>query len=146
MKRLGFYLVGHEPVERVLPLIARAAKRQEQTMLVVAADADLLGRLDQALWEFEPETFLAHGRAEDAHAERQPLLLASTCAPVNGATLVALADGQWRDEAEDFERVLLFFGEDSKAAARSIWRRFDTREDVAREFFELEDRKWVKRA
>ena len=146
MKRLGFYLVGHEPVERVLPLIARAAKRQDQTMLVVAQEADLLDRLDQALWEMEPESFLAHGRADRPHADRQPVLLSTACSAANGAQLLALADGSWRDEAESFERVLLFFDEGGRPRARQTWSQFNDREDVEREFYELEQGKWVKRA
>ena len=70
MHRLGFYLSGAQPVERVLPLIARAAGRAGQRMLVVADDTDLLDRLDKALWEQFPEEFLAHGRADAPHAAR----------------------------------------------------------------------------
>ena len=144
--RLGFYLTGSQPLERVLPLIARAALGQEQRMLVVAEDAGLLDRLDRALWEGKAEDFLPHGRADAPHADRQPVLLSTTCAPANGAKLVALADGGWRDEAEGFERALLLFGEEQRAEARQTWRRFDGREDVTREFFELENGKWTKRA
>src|SRR5688572_13661613 len=111
LNRVGFYLTGAQPVERVLPLIARAARARDQRMLVVAGDEGLLGRLDEALWEQFPEEFLAHGRADRPHADRQPVLLAADCSPANGATLAALADGQWREEAEAFERVLLFFDE-----------------------------------
>ena len=144
--RLGFYLTGSQPVERVLPLIARAALGQDQRMLVVAEDGALLDRVDRALWEGKPEEFLPHGRADAAYAERQPVLLSKTCVPANGAKLVALADGAWRDEAEGFERAVLFFGEGQRAEARQTWRRFDGREDVTREFFELENGKWTKRA
>jgi DNA polymerase-3 subunit chi len=144
--RLGFYLSGAQPVERVLPLIARAAKGQGQRMLVVAADEEMLERLDKALWELFPEDFLAHGRAGAAHAERQPVLLSTRCEPANGARLIALADGQWREEAERFDRALLFFDEAGRAAARQTWRLFDQREEVTREFHELEDGKWVRKA
>lgn len=144
--RVGFYLSGTTPVERVLPLIARAAKRQGQRMLVVSGDDALLDRLDKALWEQCPEDFLAHGRADAPHAARQPVLLSSECAADNGAALVALADGQWREEAEQFDRALLFFDEAGRQAARGTWRLFDQREDVTREFYELDDGKWVKRA
>ena len=143
---MGFYLSGAQPVERVLPLIARAAKKGGQRMLVVAGDDGLLDRLDKALWEQFPEDFLAHGRADAPHAERQPVLLSSDCAAPNGAALVAMADGQWREEAERFERALLFFDESGRAAARETWRLFDQREDVAREFHELEAGKWVQKA
>ncbi|HYD25130.1 MAG TPA: DNA polymerase III subunit chi [Croceibacterium sp.] len=144
--RIGFYLSCAQPVERVLPLIARAARRAGQRMLVVAGDDALLDRLDKALWEQCPEDFLAHGRADAAHAERQPVLLSGDCAAANGATLVALADGQWREEAESFERALLFFDEAGRAAARETWRLFDARADVTREFHELEGGKWVHKA
>jgi DNA polymerase III subunit chi len=146
MKRVGFYLSGPQPVERVLPLIARAAKKGGQRMLVVAGDDGLLDRLDKALWEQFPEDYLAHGRADAPHAERQPVLLSSECADANGAALVAIADGLWREEAEAFERALLFFDESGRAAARETWRLFDEREDVTREFHELEAGKWVQKA
>ena len=146
MQRVGFYLHGTHPVERVLPLIVRAANKQGQHMLVVANDEALLDRLDKALWEQFPEEFLAHGHADAPHASRQPVLLSSQCVAVNDATLVALADGEWREEAEPFERALLFFDESRREATKPIWRLFDQREDVTREFYELEQGKWVKKA
>ncbi len=115
-------------------------------MLVVADDADLLERLDKLLWEQFPEDFLAHGRAADPHAARQPVLLSADCAAPNGASLVALADGRWRSEAEAFDRALLLFDESGRAASRQVWRLFDQREDVRREFHELDGGKWVQRA
>jgi len=146
LRRIGFYLAGAQPVERVLPLIARAAKRADQRMLVVADDGALLDRLDKALWEQFPEDYLAHGRADAPHAARQPVLLSSECTAANGAALVALADGQWRPEAEAFDRALLFFDEAGRAASREVWRQFDQRDDVTREFHELEGGKWVQKA
>ena len=146
MTRIGFYLSGSQPVERVLPLIARAAKKAGQRMLVVAEDESLLERLDKALWEQFPEEYLAHGRADAAHADRQPVLLGRECTAANGASLVALADGKWRGEAESFDRALLFFDESGRAAARETWRQFEPRDEVTREFHELEDGKWVQKA
>ena len=130
----------------MLPLIARAAKRGGQRLLVVAGDPDLLERLDKALWEQFPEDYLAHGRADAPHAARQPVLLSAHCTAANGATLVVLADGQWRPEAEQFDRALLFFDETGRAASRQVWRQFDERDDVTREFHELDQGKWVQKA
>lgn len=139
-------MCGRQPVERVLPLIARAAKRAGQRMLVVSDSDEQIVALDKALWEECAEDFLAHGRADAPHAERQPLLLSNDCAAVNGAKLVAFADGQWRDEAEGFERAFVFFGDEGREAARGIWRLFDQREEVAREYHALEGGQWVKKA
>ena len=74
------------------------------------------------------------------------MLLSPECAAANGATLVALADGRWRPEAEAFDRALLFFDETGRATSREVWRQFDQREDVTREFHELEAGKWVQKA
>ncbi len=133
-------------MERVLPLIARAAKRSGQRMVVVSGSDEQMEALDKALWEECAEDFLAHGRADAPDAERQPLLLAKQCTAANGAKLVAIADGRWRDEAEGFERAFLFFGEEQREAARGVWRLFDQREDVSREYHALEDGKWVHKA
>jgi DNA polymerase III subunit chi len=143
--RVGFYLSTQEPVERVLPLIARKALGAGERMLIVSGDEDLLGRVDRALWEQCPEDFLAHGRAGQPHAARQPLLLARDCSAENGARLVALADGVWREEAQGFERAFLFFDDAGRAAARRTWASLDGREGFEREFHEHENGKWQQK-
>ncbi len=145
MNRVGFYLAPDRPVEQVLPLVARAALRAGQRMLVVAGDTALLARLDHALWEAAPEDFLAHGQGGGPHDAHHPILLSETCSAGNGARLLALADGQWRAEADQFERVFLFFDDSGRAAARQTWRLFDARTDVEREFHELVEGKWVRK-
>jgi len=107
-------------------------------MVIVAEDPELLDRLDRALWEYRPEAFLAHGRSTGPHASRQPLLLSTECVATNGARVVALADGKWRHEAEAFERALLFFDDARREGARAVWRTFDGRADVEREYLDLD--------
>ena len=113
-------------------------------MVVVADDTALLDRLDKALWEYRPEALLAHGRATELHADRQPVLLSTECDAVNGARVVAFADGRWRPEAEKFDRALLFFDEEGRENARAVWRTFDDRDDVVRDFRDLDAPKDAK--
>ena len=143
--RVGFYLSAAQPVERVLPQVARAAVRSGQRMLVVG-DAPLLARLDQALWDSAPDEFLAHGEAAQPHAARQPILLSGECRAPNGARLLALADGQWRDDALAFERALLFFDESGRDASRALWRDLKRREGVVLEFHEHDGTRWNSRS
>ncbi len=142
--RVGFYLLQRDPVERALPQIAAKAMQAGQRMLVVAGDDAMLDRLDAALWKERPGDFLAHGKAGSPHDPRQPILLSQSCEASNGAKLCALADGQWRDEAKTFERVLLFFDDSQRVAAREVWRSLDVLDDVEREFHEQQDGKWRK--
>ncbi|MCT2558382.1 DNA polymerase III subunit chi [Tsuneonella sp. YG55] len=146
MKQLSFYLSGERPVDQVLPIIMRGAMAKGQRVLVVADDEADLDRLGAAMWNANPAAFVANGKASDGHAARQPILLSTECIAANGAAVIALADGRWREEAEGFERALLFFDDRQRDSVRAIWRRFDDREDVEREYYAVEDGKWVKKA
>jgi len=136
--KLDFYLSARRPVERVIGAVAAKALAQGQRMVIVADDPALLDRLDRALWGYRPEAFLAHGRAGEPHADRQPLLLSTGCEAPNGARIVAFADGIWRDTAEAFDRALLFFDEAGRETARAVWRTFNAREDIERNFRDLD--------
>ena len=142
--RVDFYLLSHWTVEAALPRIAKSAKSAEQRLLVVSGDDRQLDALDRALWEQVPEAFLAHGRAQEAHAARQPLLLGESCSAENEARFVAFADGVWRDEAFGFERAFLFLNDDTIDAARGTWRMLGEREDVERHFWKQEGGRWVE--
>lgn len=142
--RVDFYQLSRDPVEAALPLIARAALAAGERLLVVSADDGQLDRIGAGLWTRLPETFLAHGRAGDAHDARQPVLLGDVPEPANGARYLALADGLWRDEADGFERVFLLFDAATIDGARGTWRMLGTRDDIERRFWKQEGGKWVE--
>ena len=142
--RVDFYLLSRDPVELALPRIARSVKSAGKRLLVVSSDSEQRAAIDSALWEQFPEDFLAHGNAGQAHAERQPVLLADNCSAENGATFAALADGSWRDEAFGFERVFLFFDRSTIDDARSCWRMLGERDDVERHFWKQEGGRWIE--
>lgn len=142
--RVDFYLLSKDPVEIALPRIAKSVKLAGERLLVVASEPDRLADLDQALWEQLPEDYLAHGTIGEDHAGRQPLLLSSSCEPANGAAFIAFADGTWRDEALEFERAFLLFGEREIDEARGAWRMLGEREDVERHFWKQDGGRWVE--
>ena len=144
--QLDFWQLSRDPVERVVALIAERTRGAGETLLVAAEDPEQRATMSNVLWETNPEAFLANGEAGVPHAARQPILLSPECEPENGARYLVLADGNWRDGAETFERVFLLFGEAGAEAARGVWRKFDGREDVERSYYAQEDGKWVKKA
>ncbi|WP_295633073.1 DNA polymerase III subunit chi [Novosphingobium sp.] len=139
--RVDFYQLTRDPVEAVLPLIARNTLAQGQRLLVVS-EPDQFDRLSDALWTRLPESFLAHGRADEVHADRQPILLSTTVHPANGARYVALADGVWREEALTFDRAFLLFGDATIVAARAVWRDLGTHADLDRHLWKQDGGKW----
>lgn len=144
--QLDFWQRSSGSIERVVAMIAERTRSAGERLLVVDGDAGRRQSTARALWEFRPEAFLANGDAADPHAERQPILLSGQCEPVNGARIAVIADGQWREGAARFERTILLFDEGGAAAARTVWRSFDGREDVTRRYFAQEGGKWVKQA
>ncbi|GMM92791.1 DNA polymerase III subunit chi [Qipengyuania sp. MTN3-11] len=125
MARIDFYQLSRDPVEQVVPSLARKALASGARLAVVHRDTDMRRRLSDALWAAE-ECFLAHGEAEGDHAARQPILLSGEGDLANGATIAVLADGDIRSAAEQFDRVLLLFGAERTDAARDLWRRLGT--------------------
>jgi DNA polymerase-3 subunit chi len=142
--RVDFYQLSRDPAEAALPLIARAALNSGERLLVVSADEAQLGRIGDMLWMKLPDTFLAHGRAGLPDAERQPILLSAAPEPANGARLMAIADGVWREGAEPFARTFFMFDEGTLQAARDCWRMLGTREGVERKFWKQQGGKWVE--
>jgi len=139
--RVDFYRLTRDPVERVLPAIATRILGNGDRLLVVAAPAMQRQSIDEALWTLQPAGFLPHGNAGSPDEEIEPILLAGTidAAPPNGATHIALADGEWREEALGFERTFLLFDNSRIDDARATWRALAAREDVDNRFWKQDE-------
>jgi DNA polymerase-3 subunit chi len=143
--QVDFYQLSRDPVEVALAQIAGKALPAGQRLLVVADDEALLKRVSDALWAQRKESFLPNAMAGGEHDARQPILLATELAgpAVNGASVVAFADGVWR-EPEGFARALLLFDEARLVPAREEWRRLGSVADVSRAFWKQDGGRWVK--
>ena len=137
---VNFYHLTDSPLERVLPNIAQSLLKGGELLLVVCGES-ILDRLDEQLWTYSAESFLPHGRERP---EEQPVLLSAVPDPVNGARNIALADGQWREEALGFEKAYYFFDFSALDNARSLWRRLKTTPDVEARYWKQVDGKWVQ--
>jgi DNA polymerase III subunit chi len=142
--RVDFYHLTAMPLERLLPRICERLLDEGERLLVVAA-AEQLAQLDTQLWSYARDGFLPHGLASDGNAERQPILLADHVEPANGARNIALADGEWREEALAFQRIFHFFAGDRLEAARETWRSVKSTPDAEPHYWRQDDRgKWTE--
>lgn len=141
MARVDFYRLTRDPVERVLPAIATRVLGNGDRLLVVAGPAMQRQAIDEALWTLQPASFLPHGAAGSPDEEIEPMLIAGTfdASPPNRATHLALADGEWRDEALGFDRTFLFFDNSRIDDARALWRTLAAREDVDNRFWKQDE-------
>ncbi len=142
--KVDFWQLSRDPVEKVVALIAVRVRSEGGRLLVVSQDAAQREAIGKALWAHGGEAFLANGRADEPHAERQPILLSSDCAAPNGAAHIVFADGEWRGDAAGFERRFLLFREARVEAARACWRGLDGTQGLERSFFRQDAGKWTK--
>ncbi len=142
MTQVDFYQLTRDPAEKVLPPIAAKILNGDARFLIVSSDDGQLARISKQLWEWTAESFLAHEMAGAADDTAQPVLLSSSGAAANGAKMIALADGIWRDDALQFERAFYLFEPDATEAARSAWRALGDKKDVVRKYWKQDGGKW----
>ena len=142
--RIDFYHLTSAPLEKVLPAVCEKLLAAGQRLLIVAEEGRVPA-LDRELWAYAPESFLPHGKAGGAHETAQPVLISSGVAAPNQARNIALADGQWRDEALGFDRVFYFFDGGGIEQARTSWRALKDREGAERHYWKQDERgRWVE--
>jgi DNA polymerase-3 subunit chi len=137
---VNFYHLTASPLERVLPIVCQGLVAKGERLLVVAGE-EWLARLDEQLWTYAADSFLPHGRA---NPEAQPVLLSAGTEAANGARCIALADGQWREEALGFERVYYFFDGSGLDEARALWRTLKGKPEVEPRYWKQVDGRWVE--
>ena len=143
--RVDFYQLSQSSVEVALPQLAAKMRDAAARVLIVSADQRQRERIGAALWAVK-DHFLAHGEAGADYDSRQPILLSEQISPVNGATFLVLADGQWREGADGFERVFLLFDGSTIDDARATWRRLGEASEMERHYWRQEAGSWVKAA
>lgn len=141
---VDFYQLTRDPAEKVLPAIAQRVLDDGGRLLVVSGDAAQLDAVSTALWGWKADSFLAHAKAGEGDDAIQPILLSANTDATNGAKFVALTDGEWRDEALNFDRAFYLFPPSRTDNARAAWRALGDREGIERRYWKQDGGKWVQ--
>ena len=146
--QVDFYHLTTRPLEQVLPRICERVLADGGRLLIVATDEAQRAALDRLLWSYSADSFLPHGQLAASSAdEAQPILLAPDVNAANRARHIALADGEWRDDALDFDRAFFFFDEARLTPARAAWKALADRDGVERRYWKQNDQgRWEQAA
>lgn len=120
-----FYHLERSSLDQVLPELLEKTLARGWRALVRVRDPQRLEALDERLWSWRDDSFLAHGRAGQAHEARQPILLTSGMENPNGAQALFIVDGAESGDLDGLERcIVLFDGRDEAALAeaRERWK------------------------
>lgn len=143
-----FYHLAHWPLETALPrLLVQAHAKGVRTVVRIGTQARL-DALNNALWTFDPGSFLPHGGPGDGEAARQPIYLTTDDDIPNDATLMILVDGATADDIDRFERCFDMFDgdEQSVAAARDRWKAHTEAGRPVTYWQQSPDGKWEQKA
>ena len=122
---IWFYHLERSTLDDVLPGLLEKTRERGWKALVRASDSRVLDDIDARLWTYRDDSFLAHGRAEQPEAARQPILLTESSENPNGAQALFIVDGSDLGETEGLERCFIIFdGRDDAAlaGARVRWK------------------------
>jgi DNA polymerase-3 subunit chi len=130
MTEVLFYHLDRRNLEEVLPTLLEKTRERNWNANVRVGSAERMEALDNHLWTYSEQSFLAHGTAADGNAALQPIYLTTEDDNPNNAAVLFLVDGadpdDWSGEkARHFQRiVLLFDGDQSEmlGAARAAWK------------------------
>src|SRR4051794_2728842 len=121
-----FYHLQREPLETALPKLLEKSLQRGWRAVVQATSAERLAALDDHLWTFSDESFLAHATDKEPDAAEQPVGLTLAEANPNGAAIRFLVEGApVPADFSAYERLVVIFDgndEEALAAARGHWK------------------------
>jgi len=142
-----FYHLEQTTLDQALPELLEKTSARGWRALVRSPVSNRLQHLDDWLWRYRDDSFLAHGLADGSDPERQPVLLSTTAANLNGAQAVFLLDDADPGDLSAYARCLILFdGRDEAAvtAARQRWREIKAAGHAASYWRQSEGGAWRK--
>ena len=144
-----FYHLTESTLEEALPSLLEKSIERGWRVVVQVGGEERRDAIDQHLWTWRDDSFLAHGTEHDQHAAEQPVLL--TCGPgnPNGASIRFLVDGARPPDLDGYQRVVfLFDGHDAEqlALAREHWKAMKAAGHAVTYWQQTQDRRWEKKA
>ena len=143
-----FYHLEHGAVDQALPELLEKTVARGWRALVRSTDPAVLDHLDAWLWSYRDESFLAHGRAGEPNATRQPILLTEGESRENEAEALFILDEPPSDLAAYERCVVLFRGADEIALARArrLWSSYRAAGSAVTYWKQGEARGWTRQA
>ena len=144
-----FHLLERRRLDGALPDLLTAALAEGLRVVVQTPDAGTREALNERLWTYADDSFLAHGGPGDGDPATQPIFLTETDEAPNGAglrVLLAPADAL-RFVSHAATRIVVLFearDEEAMAAARVAWKALRDAGVAASYWREGDEGDWVK--
>lgn len=144
-----FYHLSQSRLEDALPgLVERSLKRQWRVVIRFST-CERLSAIDQRLWTYSDDSFLAHSQAEDQYQAEQPVFLTLDDNNPNKAQVCFCVEGTELVDPSQYHRlVVMFDGDDIDQLnkARSQWKQLKETENQLTYWQQSATGRWEKKA
>ncbi|TKT81363.1 DNA polymerase III subunit chi [Aquamicrobium sp. LC103] len=149
MTEVLFYHLTESTLEDALPPLVEKSLGRGWSVVVQTGSEERRDALDQHLWTYRDDSFLAHGTDHDRHAEHQPVLLTTGAGNGNSARIRFMVDGAEPPDISAYERaVFMFDGHDAHQleVARGQWKAMKAAGHAATYWQQTPERRWERKA
>lgn len=149
MTEILFYHLTESTLEDALPGLLERSIGRGWRAVVQTGSEDRRDAIDQHLWTFRDDSFLAHASDREAFAAEQPILLTTGDGNQNDAQIRFLVDGAQPPDLGAYERaVFLFDGHDTAQveSARQHWKTMKSAGHAVTYWQQTADKKWERKA
>jgi DNA polymerase III subunit chi len=125
MPDIWFYHLETTPLDQALPELLEKVAQKGWRAYVHGHEDDKIAALNDRLWSYRPETFLAHGREGDDLEGHQPILLGASGRMANKPQVYLSVSPTDLPDVSGLERCLIVFdGNDTEHLnwARAQWK------------------------
>ena len=149
MAEILFYHLTESTLEEALPGLLEKSLERGWKAVVQTATEERRDALDQHLWTFRDDSFLAHATDREAHPADQPVLLTTGQGNGNGAEIRFIVEGAAPPGLDTYQRaVFLFDGHDEHQLgnARDEWKRLKAGDHQVTYWQQTPERRWERKA
>lgn len=151
MTEVLFYHLTQDKLEKALPMLLEKSVAKGWNVVVQATSEALTARLDEHLWTYRPESFLAHGAmgSEKPDPAQCPVWITTDTGNPNAAAIRFMVEGAIPAQVESYERVIYMFDgfdDDAVAGARERWKIEKTAGHTLTYWQQDEEGRWSRKA
>lgn len=147
MVQVWFYHLEQTALKAALPDLLEKTVQKGWRAYVLGEAVEDLAELDQHLWAYRADSFLAHGLESEPHAARQPVLLGNSAGRANEAEVLMCVSAMNLPDLSVYERCLILFeGHDDAHLnwARAQWKTLKTQNLDLAYWKQSENGRWEK--
>lgn len=144
-----FYHLTVSTLEQALPALLEKSLERGWKVVVQTGSEERRDALDNHLWTYRDDSFLAHGTDGDKHAAHQPVILTAGQNNPNDAAIRFVVDGAQPDRLQGYERVVFMFdGHDEQQVhqARDQWKALKPDAESLTYWQQTENAGWERKA